>query len=508
MIFIQCKIVGSNLNKFYNISGDIMEKNTGINFKNTYLGLSKKLYSLIEEKRFRDPELALVNAEMANKLNISIEFLKSKEGIQFLSGHTSKFGPLYSQGYAGHQYGHFTVLGDGRAMMLGEQTTKDSGTFDLQLKGSGLTPYSRRGDGKATLYSVLREYLISEAMNALGVTTTRSLSVIKTNELVQRESLEPGGILCRVASSHIRVGTFEYAKATGGDELVKELADYSIKRHFKNIDNSENKYQEFLGLVIKNQAKLIAKWQSIGFIHGVMNTDNMTISGETIDYGPCAFMNKYKPDTVFSSIDRNGRYAYKNQPFIGSWNLARFAETLLGLFSTDKEESVNAANKELGKYEFYFKDEYYKLMAKKIGIIDPIDDEKKMIDELLLTMEKYNADFTNTFRLLTLDMYQELPFYESKEWQQWFQKWTRALGTRQMDISSRVQLMEQANPNVIPRNLLVEEALVKASKEDDYTLFNTLLEKVIEPYNYRVLHKEKYLNPVKSDTKYVTYCGT
>ncbi len=485
-----------------------MEKNNNMKMKKTYMYLDKRMYSVLEPKTLKHPETVKLNESLCKELEMDSTFLQGEEGVRFLSGTTNTHGPLFAQAYAGHQYGHFTNLGDGRAMILGEVETKDGKLVDLQLKGSGMTPYSRRGDGKATLYSVLREYLISEAMHSLGIPTTRSLSVVKTNELIQRTELEKGGILCRTASSHIRVGTFQYAKALQDDKLIKELSDYTINRHYKNLIDAEKKYKLFLREVIKQQAILIAKWQSIGFIHGVMNTDNMTISGETIDYGPCAFMNEYKPSTVFSSIDQNGRYAYKEQPFIGSWNLARFAETILTLLDDDPKKAIDIANEELQKYGDYFKAEYYRIMARKVGIEDPLDEEKLLIDDLLILMEKHKSDYTNTFRLLTLDDYQSLPFYSTNEWKIWFQKWTRFLGTRQVGVTKRVKLMEESNPVIIPRNLLVEEALKKASKEDDYTLFNELLEKLKHPYDYVKQHDSKYVNPQFSSKPYITYCGT
>jgi uncharacterized protein YdiU (UPF0061 family) len=485
-----------------------MKMNNGLNFDNTYLDLNSKMVSPIEPKIVNNPELIVLNKELANELELDIDFLSSKKGNAFLSGTTNEFGPLFAQAYAGHQYAHFTMLGDGRALMLGEHVTSDKKRFDLQLKGSGTTPYSRKGDGKATLYSMLREYVISEALHALDVPTTRSLAIIKTNEQIRRSQYEEGAILTRVASSHIRVGTFEYAKAYGGIEVVKELADYTINRHYKELVDTNNKYQEFLHQVIKRQASLIAKWQSVGFIHGVMNTDNMLISGETIDYGPCAFMDTYDQKTVFSSIDTQGRYAYQNQPYIGSWNLARFAETILELLSREKEEAVQIANNELQKYGSYFQQFLLKNMASKIGIKNPTEEDKLIVDELLDMMEKYEADYTNTFVSLSLHAFEELPFYKTKEWNEWFIKWTRALGYRQMDIIERITLMKKSNPSIIPRNHIVEEALNKAAKQNDFSLYNEILEKVQKPFDYLIKHENKFINSNKNSKEYVTYCGT
>lgn len=485
-----------------------MKKGNGIHIENTYVSLNENMYSIVNKRNNTKEELVLLNYALAEELGISSTFLKSEDGVNFLTGNTDSYGPLYAQAYAGHQFGHFTVLGDGRAMLLGEHVTKEGKRVDLQLKGSGRTPYSRGGDGKATLYSMLREYLISESIHFLGIPTTRSLAVTNTNEKIKRQKIESGGLLCRVASSHIRVGTFEYAKANGGIEAVKELADYTINRHYSELNESANKYENFLHEVIKRQASLVAKWQSIGFVHGVLNTDNVSISGETIDYGPCAFMDIYKKSTVFSSIDTNGRYSYQNQPYITSWNLARFAETMLELYSDSEEESVEIANNQLKKYGDYFKSYNLEYMANKLGIQNPTEEDDALIEELLSIMEKSKADFTNTFRLLTINAFTELPFYNTKEWTVWFQKWTRALGYRRMSLANRTSLMKKSNPVIIPRNHIVEEALTTAANDNDYTLFNTLLEKMKNPYGYNVLHKEELLNPSDNHDDYMTYCGT
>lgn len=472
-----------------------------------YLRLSDKMYSLITPYQPIESEIVLLNRQLINELDLEEVFLKSKKGVQFLSGNTDEFGPLYSQAYAGHQYGYYTRLGDGRAVILGEVLGKDKRLYDLQLKGSGKTPYSRRGDGKATLYSMLREYLISEAMYYLDIPTTRSLAVLDTNESIIRIKPSKGGILCRVAASHIRVGTFQYAREIGGKEVVKELADFAINRHYPNIEAKQDRYRLFLRNVIKQQASLIAKWQSIGFVHGVMNTDNMTISGETIDYGPCAFLDQFTPSKSFSSIDSNGRYAYNQQPYIGSWNLARLAETLLDLLSSDSETAVEIANEELKEYQKYYETYWNRYMALKIGIENPTTEEVELVKQLLILMEKYNADFTNTFAHLTLDDYKNISFYDTDEFTAWFQSWTRQLGYRQVSVEKRVKVMEKANPRIIPRNHLVEEALAEASNHNKYTKINELLEKLKDPFNYRVTHSEKFLSP-GNDKDYVTYCGT
>lgn len=484
-----------------------MKNNYGFNFNNSYTNLNSKMYSKIAPNGFANSDLVLLNHKLAEELNIDVEFLKSEKGLSFLSGSTDEYGPLYAQAYAGHQFGYFTMLGDGRAVMLGEQITPSKKRFDIQLKGSGRTPYSRSGDGKATLSSMLREYLISEAMNALGIPTARSLAVVKTNEYIQRNSLEKGAVLTRVASSHIRVGTFEYAKVYGDKKAIKELADYTIDRHYPKIKNLENKYQEFLHQVIKNQASLIASWQSVGFIHGVMNTDNVLLSGETIDYGPCAFMNQYDPNTVFSSIDKNGRYAYKNQPYIASWNLTRFTEAILELLDEDMEKAVDIGNQELQKFEKYYTDAWRNHMASKFGIKNPTEEDEAVIKEFLDLMKTFGADYTNTFSLLTQGRFEDIAFYNTEGWNEWFKKWTRALGYRKTDVSGRIELMKQSNPKIIPRNSVVEEALHNATNIGDYTLFDQLLSKLLKPYDYAVEHDKTFIEPTENQN-YKTYCGT
>lgn len=478
-----------------------------LNLEQSYLTLPNNLYSLIEPYNNQQSTIALLNEDLIEELQLNKAFFNSDQGRLFLSGTTNIEGPLYSQSYAGHQYGYYTTLGDGRAVMLGEYRIKDT-IYDLQLKGSGRTPYSRSGDGKATLYSMLREYLISEAMHHLNIPTTRALAVLDTKEDIRRMTLEKGGILCRVASSHIRVGTFEFTMRSKDVDGLRKLTDYTIQRHYKELINKPNKYQLLLREVIKRQAVLISKWQSVGFVHGVMNTDNMTISGETIDYGPCAFLDTFIPSISFSSIDQQGRYAYNNQPFIGSWNLMKFAESIVSLLDEDITKAVEIANAELQKYEQYFKNSYYDIFAKKIGIINPTSEEKVLVDEFLLIMEKYKADFTNSFRLLTLDKFEELSFFNTKDFTIWFQKWTRQLGYRQMDYKKRIKLMEQHNPFIIPRNLIVEKALIEASKNNDYTLFNILLQKLKNPFSYDIHHEDQFIEADESDEEYVTFCGT
>jgi uncharacterized protein YdiU (UPF0061 family) len=340
---------------------------TGWNFDNSYARLPKLFFTSLNPTPVRSPKLIFLNKPLAASLGLNAKSLKSEDGAAVLAGIQIPEGasPL-AQAYAGHQFGHFTKLGDGRAILLGEQITPQGERFDIQLKGSGRTPYSRGGDGRAALGPMLREYIISEAMYALGIPTTRSLAVVTTGESIFRETELPGAILTRVASSHLRVGTFQYVANWGTVEELRTLADYTISRHYPEIEADENRYLSLLQEVIKRQAALISKWQLVGFIHGVMNTDNMTISGETIDYGPCAFMDTYDPATVFSSIDIQGRYSYGNQPYIGGWNLARFAETLLPLLHEDEKQAVNLAQDAISNYSELYRRNWLAGMRAKL----------------------------------------------------------------------------------------------------------------------------------------------
>ncbi|WP_116777405.1 protein adenylyltransferase SelO, partial [Bacillus thuringiensis] len=372
---------------------------TGWNLDNSYTTLPQSFYTEIPPTPVSSPELVKLNHSLAISLGLTPEELKKEAEIAIFAGNALPEGahPL-AQAYAGHQFGHFNMLGDGRALLIGEQITPSGERFDIQLKGSGPTPYSRRGDGRAALGPMLREYIISEAMYALDIPTTRSLAVVTTGEATYRETKLPGAILTRVASSHIRVGTFQYAAARGSIEDLKSLADYTIKRHYPEIESHENRYTALLQAVIKRQASLIAKWQLVGFIHGVMNTDNITISGETIDYGPCAFMDNYDQGTVFSSIDTQGRYAYGNQPYMAAWDLARLAESLIPILHEDDEEALKIAQDEISKFSVQYENNWFLGMKKKLGLFSNEEQDQSLIEQLLKMMEKYKADYTNTFR--------------------------------------------------------------------------------------------------------------
>lgn len=480
----------------------------GFNFENTYVDLPEMFFTKKGPSHVKAPSLVKLNSSLAKELGLNIDALQSNEGVEILSGNKIPEGSIpLAQAYAGHQFGHFTLLGDGRALLLGEHITPKGERVDIQLKGSGRTPYSRGGDGKAALGPMLREYIISEAMHTLNIPTTRSLAVTKTGEAVIRETYLKGAILTRVASSHIRVGTFQYAANWGTVEDIKKLADYTLKRHFKKIENKENPYISLLKEVIKRQAELIAKWQLVGFIHGVMNTDNMTISGETIDYGPCAFMDTYDPETVFSSIDIYGRYAYKNQPNMAVWNLARFAETLLPLLSTDQDEAINLAEDALSEFSEIFKNNWISGMRAKLGIFNEETEDKELITNLLSIMQKYKADYTNTFRALTIDDLNGSEIFNSEEFKEWYKMWQERLSRQDESKDLSKKLMKSNNPAVIPRNHRVEEAL-EAAEKGDYSVMDKLLDVLINPFEYSKDQEEYAKLPKPSSCKYKTYCGT
>lgn len=484
----------------------------GWNFDNSYTQLPKSFYTSQNPTPVAAPELVILNDSLTASLGLNIQVLKGEEGVSVFAGNQIPKGaaPL-AQAYAGHQFGHINMLGDGRAVLLGEQITPKEERVDIQLKGPGRTPYSRGGDGRATLGPMLREYIISEAMHALGIPTTRSLAVVKTGESVIRETVLPGAVLTRVAASHLRVGTFQYAAGKGGDdhdEDLRALADYTIERHYPEIEKNEGRYLAFLNEVIKRQAMLISKWQLVGFIHGVMNTDNMTISGETIDYGPCAFMNEYDPATVFSSIDTQGRYAYGNQPGIGGWNLARFAESLLPLLHPDEEEAVKLAQDAISEYPEQFRQNWLTGMRAKLGIFNEEPEDESLFDDLLKMMQKHRADYTNTFQALTFDKKEKMDLFESKEFTQWHERWQARLSMQEESNDSSQQLMRSNNPVIIPRNHRVEEALEAAVSKGDYSVMERLLKVLATPYEQTPEKEDYYTPPAPTTIPYRTFCGT
>jgi serine/tyrosine/threonine adenylyltransferase len=482
---------------------------TGWNLDNSYARLPKSFYTSHNPTPVSAPKLVILNQPLATTLGLTIEELQGEDGVAVFAGNRIPEGakPL-AQAYAGHQFGHFTMLGDGRAVLLGEQITPQGERFDIQLKGPGRTPYSRGGDGRAALGPMLREYIISEAMHGLGIPTTRSLAVVSTGEPVIRETNLPGAILTRVASSHLRVGTFQYVARWCSEGELRELADYTIQRHYPEIETNENCYLSFLQEVIKRQATLISKWQLVGFIHGVMNTDNMTISGETIDYGPCAFMDTYDPATVFSSIDREGRYAYGNQPYIGVWNLARFAETLLPLLNDNQEQAVKMAEDALSKFSKLYQNNWLGGMRAKLGIFNEEEQDESLIADLLSMMQKYEADYTNTFRALTFDKLQDTILFGTPEFTNWHELWQARLSRQQESKESSIQLMKNSNPAVIPRNHRVESALDAAVEKGDYSVMEKLLEVLSNPYAHTQEQEEYCTLPERSTYPYKTFCGT
>ncbi|WP_134699773.1 YdiU family protein [Ammoniphilus sp. YIM 78166] len=486
-----------------------MTNNTGWNFDNSYARLPEKFFLSQNPTPVRSPKLIIFNHSLASSLGLNAEALQTEEGVAVFAGNwiPESSMPL-AQAYAGHQFGHFTMLGDGRAILLGEQMTPTGERFDIQLKGPGRTPYSRGGDGRAAVGPMLREYIISEAMHALGIPTTRSLAVVSTGETVYRETELPGAILTRVAASHLRVGTFQYAANWGTVEELRRLADYAIQRHYPGIPEGENRYLSFLEEVMKRQAALIAKWQLVGFIHGVMNTDNMTISGETIDYGPCAFMDAYDPATVFSSIDRQGRYAYGNQPPIGGWNLARLAESLLPLLHENEEKAVELAQDKISGYPKLFHAHWLKGMRAKIGIFNEEEKDESLIEELLNMMQKHRADFTNTFRSLTMEKPEDTVLSGSTEFTAWYGAWQERLGRQPESKDSSLELMRSSNPMVIPRNHKVEEALEAAGEREDYSVMERLLKVLATPYEYLPEQVDYCTLPDSSGRPYRTFCGT
>jgi uncharacterized protein YdiU (UPF0061 family) len=457
--------------------------------EHTYSRLPAMFFTEVEPTPVEKPQMVIFNEALAAELGLP------QEDAAVYAGNTLPPGarPI-AQAYAGHQYANFTGLGDGRAILLGEQITPDGERFDIQLKGPGPTPYSRRGDGRAALGPMLREYIISEAMHALGIPTTRSLAVVTTGEKVWRQDGGlPGAVLTRVSASHIRVGTFEWAAAHRDVEALRALAEHTRQRHYSEIENDPVALFEAIS---ERQAKLIAQWMLVGFVHGVMNTDNMALSGETIDYGPCAFMDAYDPATVFSSIDRNGRYAYGNQPPIAQWNLARLAEAMLPLFHDDEKQSVEIANGLIPKFEERFKQHWLAGMRAKLGLFTEEPEDASLIQDLLTQMKEAGADFTNTFAALTAGRYGP---------DVWHARWQTRLSQQPQSRDEISQLMRRSNPAFIPRNHKVEEAHA-AANEGDLNPLHGLLKVITEPWNHdREL--PDYSQP-GAGAGYKTYCGT
>ena len=476
-------------------------------FDNTYYRLSDIFKEDIKPIPVKKPELVLLNKTLAENLNLNFSNLDNQELSELFSGNSLPKGSnSIAQAYAGHQFGHFTMLGDGRAVLIGEHLSKDNKRYDIQFKGSGKTAFSRNGDGRAALGPMLREYIISEAMNGLGIPTTRSLAVVKTGEDVIRETSQPGAILTRIASSHIRVGTFQYIAARQKKDEIEVLLNYVIDRHYPDIKNSKNKATELLSIVLEKQINLVVNWMRVGFIHGVMNTDNMSISGETIDYGPCAFMDTYDPKTVFSSIDQMGRYAYFNQPVITKWNLSRFAECLIPLIDKNQENAIKLATEIINSFEKKYEEKWLNMMRDKLGLFGMDEKDKFLILDLLTWMHQKKIDYTNIFCHLMNENIKEDKDYEDEDFKNWKKRWNERLKTNNNTPEKSLKLMRSANPIVIPRNHKVEEAL-EAAEKNNFKPITRLVEILKDPYSQQK-NIINYQIPSNSEKKYQTFCGT
>jgi uncharacterized protein YdiU (UPF0061 family) len=486
-------------------------------FENTYAALPANFFARVAPTPVASPRLIKLNRPLAVHLGLDPDRLSTPEGVEILAGKNIPEGadPI-AMAYAGHQFGHFVPqLGDGRAILLGEVIDADGVRRDIQLKGSGPTPFSRRGDGRAALGPVLREYIVSEAMAVLGIPTTRSLAAVVTGESVMRETLLPGAVLTRVASSHIRVGTFQYFAARGDTDGVRRLADHVIARHYPQAAKADRRYHALLEGLIARQAELVARWLLVGFIHGVMNTDNTSISGETIDYGPCAFMDHYDPATVFSSIDEQGRYAYANQPRIALWNLTRLAECLLPLFSDQQDKAISEAQLVLGEFAEKFDTAYQAGWRSKLGLFTTRDGDSALAQDLLDAMAKNQADFTLTFRRLSdaaLDPVEDASvrqlFADPNAYDEWAVRWLQRIGDEPQDAATRRNAMRSVNPAFIPRNHRIEAVIVAAVNRDDFAPFEELLTVLSKPYDDQPAFAE-YADPPEPDQRVLqTFCGT
>mgnify|MGYP001489830511 CR=1 FL=1 len=482
-------------------------KSCGFNFDTTYTDLPNQFFTKLNPATFPSPKIIIVNYELAASIGLDFAHLNVHEQADLFSGKLPKGATPFSQAYAGHQFGHFTMLGDGRAHMWGEHVTSNGSRFDIQFKGSGRTPYSRNGDGKAVLGPMLREYIISEAMYYLGIPTTRSLAVVTTGESVMRESSLPGSILTRTADSHIRVGTFEFAASQRENKTIKSIMDYTIWRHFPDIIKSKNQATALIQVVMEKQVDLIIQWMRVGFIHGVMNTDNMILSGETIDYGPCAFMDAYDPNTVFSSIDYRGRYAFINQPRIAQWNLARFAESLLPLIDNDEKKAVKIAEELIDKFSDMYYQKWLMMMRSKIGLTKSLREDEQLIQDLLGWMHKNHADFTNTFLDLSQMERPDGKIYLEKSFEQWYLRWQSRIKMESSSLENSINLMRTVNPVIIPRNHKVEEVLA-AANAGDVSLLRDLLDVLKAPYENKESYKIYQDPPTSSEYIYQTFCGT
>ena len=473
-----------------------------IKFDNSYINLPERFYEMAAPTWVSAPQLVRFNHALAGFLNIDTSEVSEDALAEIFGGNIVPIGaePI-AQAYGGHQFGHFNILGDGRAILLGETIAKDNQRYDIQLKGAGRTAFSRNGDGRAALGPVLREYLVSEFMNALNIPTTRALSFVTSGERVQRETALDGAILTRVAKSHIRFGTFQYHAAMGNLADLKTLADYVINRHYPHIENAENKYLELLKEIATAHAKLVAKWMGIGFIHGVMNTDNASICGITIDYGPCAFMDNYNPQQVYSFIDKRGRYRYENQPNITQWNLARLAECLLPLIDDDSDRAVAAAEQIIIGFMDIYKSEYYSNMRNKLGLEKYLEGDDELVDGFLDYLFENNLDFTNSFRDLSQKINEDAP-------NDWYANWQKRLSQENNDKTTIIKKLNQTNPAVIMRNHYIERAINAAYQLGDYTLFNEMHLASQTPFEAIPEHNFLTKPPKENEVVQNTFCGT
>ena len=484
-------------------------------FDNSYQNLPQDFFERINPVPVKDPQLIIFNNDLGKSLGIDQKINKKELANIFSGNEILKGSSPIALAYAGHQYGNFVnQLGDGRAVLLGEVSTPNQERFDMQLKGSGQTRFSRQGDGRSPLGPVIREYVVSEAMNALGIPSTRSLAAVTTGEKVFREVILPGGILTRIAKSHIRVGTFEYFAAQKNTENLKTLADYTIKRHFPSLKDVANPYLSLLEIVSERQIELISKWMGVGFIHGVMNTDNTSIVGETIDYGPCAFMDEYNPSTVFSSIDAHGRYAFGNQPLIAQWNMACFANSLLGLIDKDTEKATDKAQKVINNFPNKMSEALMSVMCKKIGLDSTKTNSQEALTKLLRIMLDNKSDYTLTFRYLSeiikgkRDSLFKQQFLEHNQISNWLKEWKELIKDQDLAKKEIFLSMESSNPVFIPRNHLVERAIEAAVENNDFSEMKTLLTILSKPYEEQSKYGEYMKPPKPLEVVHQTFCGT
>ena len=486
-------------------------------FNNSFVKLGEKFFAKLNPTPVEHPKIVKLNDELSNNLGIDLEMLELEQWASIFSGNQIIPGsePL-AMVYAGHQFGHLVPqLGDGRAILLGEVIDNSSIRNDIQLKGSGITPFSRQGDGRAALGPVLREYIVSEAMHALGIPTTRSLCAVTSGEPVYRETVLPGAVLTRVASGHVRTGTFQYFAMRGDEKAITKLADYVIDRNYPEVKEKQNKYFKLLEKVMDRHAQLVTKWLNVGFIHGVMNTDNMALSGETIDYGPCAFMDSFNKTQVFSSIDHAGRYSYGNQPQIVQWNLARLAETLLPLIDKKEDSAVEMAKDIIESYSGRFKEFWLAGMRQKLGLFNSEPEDENLIESLLNIMHENEADFTLTFRRLChaalgkkIDRNHINLFKDEEAFNKWSNSWRSRLSRESASPEERVNLMRNVNPAVIPRNHRVEHALNAAVENSDYGPFEKLVDVLSSPYEEIKENDEFMIPPKPGEHVLQTFCGT